>query len=422
LIQASARTYTILDLERKRVGDKDAGEIIVAGTGAAGLLAALALAGAGFRTTLVGPEPRGDDRRTTALMSPALVFLDGLGLLDPVREAAAPLRAMRIVDATTRLLRSPPVTFRATEIGRDSFGLNIPNAVLFGAAKAAIAKSPKIQWRKSTVERWDPEAHHIGASLADGTTVTASLAIAADGRNSPARAAAGIETTARDYPQSALVLDFAHSRDHGFISTEFHTETGPFTQVPMPGRRSSLVWVERPETAAELMALDDSSLSLKVEARMQSMLGRVTVEPGRQLYPLSTLMPDRFARNRVALVGEAAHVFPPIGAQGLNLGIRDIEDVVRVASEHPADPGAAEALRLYDARRRPDVMARSGAVNMLNRSLISDMLPAQMARSAGLGLLGSFAPLRGLFMREGMQPGSGFARMATALREQVRRQ
>jgi 2-octaprenyl-6-methoxyphenol hydroxylase len=151
------------------------------------------------------------------------------------------------------------------------------------------------------------------------------------------------------------------------------------------------------------------------------MLGRVSVEPGRQIYPLSAASPGRFARNRVALVGEAAHVFPPIGAQGLNLGIRDIDDLIGIACENRGDPGASKVLAAYDIKRRPDILARSSAVNLLNISLLSDMLPAQMARSAGLGVLGSFAPLRAFFMREGLRPGSGFAALASGLRRPARR-
>ena len=154
---------------------------------------------------------------------------------------------------------------------------------------------------------------------------------------------------------------------------------------------------------------------------MQSMLGRVSVEPGRQIYPLAATLPVRFAQNRVALVGEAAHVFPPIGAQGLNLGIRDVRDLIAIVAENRSDPGSKKALSAYDRKRRPDILARTGAVNLLNMSLLSDMLPAQLARSAGLGVIGGFAPLRALFMREGLQPGSGFASMFSDLREQIRR-
>jgi 2-octaprenyl-6-methoxyphenol hydroxylase len=398
-----------------------ASHILVAGTGPAGLIAALGLAKAGFPVTLIGPDVRKDDQRTTALMMPAIGFLDGLGIAERVRPKAAPLRVMRIVDATGRLIRSPMVTFRASEIGEQAFGLNIPNAALNDALESAVAEEIGIEWRKSLVARWDIGSAGIAALLEDGSTVAGALAVAADGRTSAAREAAGISTRTHRYDQAALVLTFTHTRDHAETSTEFHTETGPFTQVPLPGTRSSLVWVVKPATAAELSALDDAELSRRIEERMQSMLGRVTVEPGRQIYPLAAGLPARFAQNRVALVGEAAHVFPPIGAQGLNLGIRDIQELIDMASENRLDPGATIALAAYDRRRRPDIFARTGAVNVLNMSLLSNVIPAQLLRSAGLGMLGGFAPLRALFMREGLHPGSGLRSVFSDLREQLRR-
>ncbi|TPI14593.1 UbiH/UbiF family hydroxylase [Mesorhizobium sp. B4-1-1] len=399
----------------------DKARILVAGSGPAGLIAALGFAEAGFDVMLVGPEANTTDGRTTALMNPALKVLDRLGILAELRPQAAPLKVMRIVDATRRLIRSPTVTFRASEIGEEQFGLNLPNMVLTPILAKAVSAHRGIEWLKSIVESWRLGADQARARLADGSEVSASLAVAADGRLSPAREAAGIRAFARPYPQSALVLNFGHRSEHGFVSTEFHTETGPFTQVPLPGRRSSLVWVVKPETAQELAALDDASLSERVEEQMQSMLGRVSVEPGRQVYPLSAASPGRFAQNRVALVGEAAHVFPPIGAQGLNLGIRDIDDLIGIASENSGDPGARGPLAAYDTRRRPDIWARSGAVNLLNMSLLSDMLPAQLARSAGLNALGGSAPLRAFFMREGLRPGSGFRAIAGGLRKEVGR-
>jgi 2-octaprenyl-6-methoxyphenol hydroxylase len=396
-------------------------EIVVAGTGPAGLAAALDLARLGFRIILAGPVPRDDDERTTALMRPALAILQRIGVFDALIGKAAPLEVMRIVDATRRLIRSPVATFRAAEIGEEYFGLNIPNRQLNQALRAAVLARTEIEWRRSLVEGWVIGQDEIVAKLADGARVAAALAVAADGRLSPARESAGIAVSTRSFPQSAFVVNFGHSRGHGFISTEFHTETGPFTQVPLPGRRSSLVWVVRPETAAELAALDDAALSRRIEDRMQSMLGRVSVEPGRQIYPLTATVPARVAANRVALVGEAAHVFPPIGAQGLNLGMRDISDLSRIAAENRDDPGSGKALAAYDRERRPDILARAGAVSLLNISLLSDMLPAQLARSAGLGLLGRIAPLRAFFMREGLQPGSGLASILSDLRDQIRR-
>jgi len=396
--------------------------IIVAGTGPAGLAAALALSGAGFPVTLAGPEVRPDDRRTTALMAPSLAFLGTLGIAERLREEAAPLRTMRIVDATSRLVRSPPVTFSATEIDEDSFGLNIPNRYLNRVLEEAVQQAPGIAWRRTTVAAWRLLPDRAVAALADGSEVEGLLVAAADGRASPAREAAGIATRRTALPQSALVVNFAHTREHEWTSTEFHTETGPFTQVPLPGGlRSSLVWVVGPDTADELAALPDAALSRRIEEKMQSMLGKVTVEPGRQVYPLASVSPHGFAARRVALVGEAAHVFPPIGAQGLNLGLRDVEDLAAVAVAHAADPGAPTALAAYDRRRRADIMVRSGAVDLLNRSLLSSLLPAQLARFAGLGALGALPPLRGFFMREGLRPGSGWSSLAGGLRKQVGR-
>lgn len=388
-------------------------DIIVAGTGPAGLVTALSLAQAGFSIVLVGPPVSSStglgDRRTTALMKPSLNFLDGLGLFDALRPQAAPLRAMCITDATTRLLRSPTVIFHAAEIGEDMFGMNIPNTHLNSVLDEAVKSTAPIRVLPSLVSRWIPGPDEITAELDSGEIVTAKLAAAADGRRSPAREAAGISVKFWEAGQSALVTNFTHTRPHNDMSTEFHTSDGPFTQVPLPGLRSSLVWVNRRRRAEELAAMSESDLSRLIEERMQSMLGRVEIEPGRQIFPLASALPQRFADRRVALVGEAAHIFPPIGAQGLNLGIRDAEDLTRVALRHNSDPGTKSALAAYDRARRPDILARSSAVDMLNRSLLSDILPAQAARATGLSLLRMAPPLRAFFMREGLRTGGGIA-------------
>ena len=389
-----------------------AAEIIVAGTGPAGLMAALGLAKGGRAVMLVGPDINLSDRRTTALMKPSLDFLDRLDIASEVEGKGAALKVMRIVDGTQRLVRSPTVTFRATEINEPFFGINIPNSQLMTILANAVNREPLIQRLVATVCQWTLNDGAAVAELDDGSVVSARLVVAADGRNSPAREAAGIRVKARPTGQSALVVNFAHQRGHGDTSTEFHTGSGPFTQVPLPGNRSSLVWVQRPAAIEACMALDDAGLSRAIEDRMQSMLGRIDVEPGRQVYPLSVAMPGRFAASRVALVGEAAHVFPPIGAQGLNLGIRDIEGLLAALDGTSGDPGAASVLSAYERRRRPDIAARSLAVELLNRSLLSDLLPAQLMRAGGLALLGAAPQLRSLFMREGLRTGSGLSRLA----------
>lgn len=395
-------------------------DILVAGTGPAGLVTALLAHEAGFDTVIAGPPARTDDVRTTTLMRPALERLEGLGLDPEFGGEAAALKVMRIVDATRRLIRSPVATFHAGEIDETFFGMNIPNRVLNESLAAAVRKR-KIEWRETLVTDWTPGPDSVTATLETGGDLTARLVAAADGRNSPARRAAGLSVHSRPYRQSAFVTVFAHERPHGGISTEFHTETGPFTIVPLPGERSSLVWVVTPAEAEALMALPPAELSLGIEQRMQSMLGKVTAEDARQTYPLASGLPSAFAAKRIALVGEAAHVFPPIGAQGLNLGVRDAGDLVSVAASHRDDPGAPAALQAYERARRPDILARTAAVSLLNESLLSGMLPAQIARSAGLAMLSGFAPLRGLFMREGMRPGSGLSHLASSVREQVRR-
>jgi 2-octaprenyl-6-methoxyphenol hydroxylase len=395
-------------------------DILVAGNGPAGMAAALALANAGFQVAIAAPPPLKADQRTTALMMPSIRFLESIGVWQELNQSASPLRAMRIIDGTSRLIRSRPVTFYAAEIKEEAFGYNIRNVALTDAMAKQMVDSANIHPFDQAVVSYEQSGDFIMSILADGARVSTKLVVAADGRNSSAREFAGIKTSAWSYPQTAFVTTFAHRLPHDDMSTEFHTETGPFTQVPLPGGRSSLVWVVKPERAEQLKALDDAALSLEIERRMQSFLGVVTVGPERQTYPLSGQYPQRFGQNRVVLVGEAAHVFPPIGAQGLNLGLRDVEDMLACVLTNPVDPGSDAVVAAYDSKRRPDILARTGAVDALNRTLLSSFLPVQMARAVGLAMLDMAPPLRGLFMREGLRPGSGFSEAATALREKVR--
>jgi 2-octaprenyl-6-methoxyphenol hydroxylase len=382
-------------------------EVLVAGTGPVGMIAALACAKAGFQTAIAGPKASTADGRTTAIMHPGLDYLKSLSLGSFIETRGEPLRTMRIVDATQRLVRSPTVTFHASELDLPAFGHNVANAEFNAALETAILETPGIRRLEGLVASWHPSETHVDARMEDGTEIAAALVIAADGRGSSARLAAGIYVETQSTGQSAIVLSFSHTRPHEGISTEFHTESGPFTQVPLAGNRSSLVWVVRTDDAPSILALDPSELAVRIEGQMRSMLGRVTVETQPQTYPLSTSRPRRYALNRIALVGEAAHVFPPIGAQGLNLGIRDVESLVQVATRNREDIGAADALAAYEAKRRPDIALRSGVVDLLNRSLLSDLLPAQVARSAVFEALRTLSPLRNFFMQEGMRPGNG---------------
>ncbi|MEP7031502.1 MAG: FAD-dependent monooxygenase, partial [Pseudolabrys sp.] len=207
--------------------------------------------------------------------------------------------------------------------------------------------------------------------------------------------------------QSALTVCIKHSRPHRYASTEFHTASGPFTLVPLTGNRSSLVWVLDPVHADEIGALDDLALAGEIERASHSILGKIEVEPGRGLFPLSVATARSFAAKRIALIGEAAHVIPPIGAQGLNLGLRDaatIGELAVTAHRDGRDVGGGDVLSAYDKMRRADVGSRTFAIDLLNRTLLTDFLPVQGMRGLGLYLIDRFGPLRRAAMREGIAP------------------
>jgi 2-octaprenyl-6-methoxyphenol hydroxylase len=238
-----------------------------------------------------------------------------------------------------------------------------------------------------------------------GALLTASLVVAADGRDSAVRRAVGIAATTSDYPQAAFTTVLSHTAEHDSTSTEFHTRSGPFTLVPLPGRRSSLVWVTQPRHAERLRALDDHDLAQAIGMRARPLLGDIRIDGPRGAVPLRMMSVERLHADHVALVGEAAHVLPPIGAQGLNLGLADVACLARLIQDARAsgeDIGSASVLQAYDRERRGDIRARSFAVDGLNRALLSPPGPVDALRGAGLGLLSRVAPLRRAVMRAGL--------------------
>ena len=393
------------------VDEEFTSEIAVVGGGPAGLVCAIALKTAGVDTVLIAP-PAKPDHRTTALLSSSVTALETLGAWQACRPQAAPLKRLRIVDDTRRLFRAPEVFFDAAEIGLDAFGYNIENRYLLAALEARTAelKLPRIAAPALAI---DPDADGVTIEHGDGRA-RVRLVVGADGARSLARDAAGIATRRRSYPQTALTLNLAHARPHNDTSTEFHAESGPFTLVPLPGRRSSLVCVLDPSRAAEIAALNDAALSAEIERRAHSLLGTMCVEPGRGAFPLAIETAEAVARSRIALVGEAAHVVPPIGAQGLNLGLRDgatLAEIVADARRQNLDIGGADVLARYDEQRRADVTSRTVAVDILNRSLLTDFFPAHGARGLSLYLVDRIGPLRRALMREGVTPAASQPRL-----------
>ena len=384
------------------------------GGGPAGLTAAIALASGGVATVLAGRPGGRADNRTTALLGGSVTALETLGVWPLCAAQAAPLKVMRIVDDTGRLWRAPEVKFTASEIDRDAFGYNIENRHLVAALTQRAHQLGHLHIVEDDVSSVVPAADAVTVTLQSGETLTAALVIGADGRKSLCRAAAGIVSDQRDYPQMALTVCLTHSRPHRETSTEFHTPSGPFTLVPLPGQRSSLVWVLDPARADDIAALDDAALADAIERAAHSLLGKITVEPGRGLFPLSVASARSFAANRIALVGEAAHVIPPIGAQGLNLGLRDAASIGELAVEAHRDGddiGGEQVLAGYDRMRRADVGSRSMAVDLLNRTLLTDFLPVQGLRGLGLYMIDRIGPLRRAAMREGVAPSAAQPRL-----------
>jgi 2-octaprenyl-6-methoxyphenol hydroxylase len=378
---------------------------LVAGGGPAGLLAACTLAQAGVDTVCVAPIAAADPR-TVALMAPSLRLLDSLGLwMDDIRQYCAPLKQLHLLDDTGNLVSAPDLRFAASEANLDAFGWNVPLAILVPALRAkAIELGARLI--EDEVEAARALDGGVEVQTKSGQKLLASFAVAADGRNSVLRKAAGIGASEWSFDQSALVTRFTHSRDHEGVSTEWHKLGGPFTTVPLPGLRSALVWMDKPAKIEALMQLAPKDLARDIQLQNHGMLGLITEVATPHSFPMRGVKAERFAAKRTYLVGEAAHVFPPVGAQGLNMTMRDVGHMVDVALAHD-DAGVDHAMQEYEALRRPDVIPRQTAISLMNRSLLSDMLPMHLARAAGLAAVAKVPPLRALAIREGLSPSGG---------------
>jgi 2-octaprenyl-6-methoxyphenol hydroxylase len=336
-------------------------------------------------------------------MKPSIRLLTTLGLWPGTLQAkTSPLCKLRLVDDTGSSISAPELVFDAAEIGEDAFGWNIPLALLLPAL-AARARDLGVIFVEEAATTAVSSATAVRLELSGGETLQAGAVLAADGRNSLLREAAGIRADQWSYDQVAIATSFAHSSPHHEISSEYHRPAGPFTTVPMPKGRSALVWMERPARAAELMGLDDRHFAAEVQVATHGELGLIS-EPGpRRAFEMRGLAAREFARNRIFLVGEAAHVVPPIGAQGLNMSLRDAAWAAELIAGS-GDPGSAEVMADYDRMRRSDILTRQQIIGLMNRSLLSGLLVMEGARAAGLALLGRIGPLRRLAMRQGLGP------------------
>jgi len=387
-------------------------DIIVSGAGASGLAATIALARAGFSVLCAGTSDTRPNGRTVALFEGSLRHLKAMGVWPRLEPLAQPIRAIRMIDDTGAHLTVPPLTLQASEIGLAALGANIENDKLVAALLAEAKALPSVRLTGTFLAdiRFGDGAVEVRDT--EGALTTAALIVAADGRRSPARIAAGIGARAWSYNQVALTALLSHRKPHGEVSTEFHTRNGPCTLVPLRGtpehpHRSSLVWLMSPREAERRRALDDAALAIELQHQTRSVVGRIALEPARGHFPMGGLKVNRLVGHRILLMGEAAHAFPPLAAQGLNLSLRDTAELVATltaARRELRDIGALDSLRPYERARSRDIALRTNGIDILNRSIMTDFAPVDAVRGAGAVALRLVGPLRRAIMREGILP------------------
>ena len=390
-------------------------DILISGGGVAGLTAAAAFGSAGFRVICVDPTPpvtrmedEGADLRTTAFLQPSVAMLEAAGLWQRLLPHAAPLQIMRIIDAGgTEPIPRIVKEFDAADISDQPFGWNLPNWLLRREMVARLAELPNVSFRPglATTRLLTREAEAI-VTLSDGTRISARLVIAADGRHSAMREALGIPMTTTRYGQKALAFAVTHPLPHHNVSTEIHRSGGPFTLVPLPDRDgmpcSAIVWMETGPNAERLAALPVAEFEAEMNARSCQILGPLTLVSRRTLWPIISQIAARMAGERTALVAEAAHVVPPIGAQGLNMSLADLRVLLDLATASRADPGTAALLDAYHRARHLEVQARVTGIDALNRASMMGAQGLRDLRATALNALYSVAPIRKTLMRAGL--------------------
>lgn len=390
-------------------------DILISGGGVAGLTAAAAFGAAGFSVICVDPSPpvtnAGDDRadmRTTAFLQPARRLLESAGLWQALAPHAAALNVMRIVDAggptpEARIVKD----FVAAEISDQPFGWNFPNWLLRRELVARLEGLPLVSFRAGvgTAAVLTREGSAL-ATLTDGSRIEARLLIAADGRDSPVRQALGIPVHTTRYGQKALAFAVTHPRPHDNVSTEIHRSGGPFTLVPLPDRdgrpSSAVVWMAEGAEVARLAALPVPEFEAEMTARSAGLYGDLRLATRRSVWPIISQIAARFDGERTVLMAEAAHVVPPIGAQGLNMSLADLACLLDLARAAPGRLGERAMLADYNRRRWPEVKARVTGIDLLNRTSMLGVPALRDLRAGALNALYSLKPVRHTLMKAGL--------------------
>jgi 2-octaprenyl-6-methoxyphenol hydroxylase len=390
-------------------------EILIAGGGVAGLTAAAAFGSAGFSVICVDPTPPvtsmeadGADLRTTAFLQPSIPVLEAAGLWTRLAPHAAALQIMRIVDAGGELPEPRIVKeFDAADISADPFGWNLPNWLLRREMVERLAELPNVSFlpRISATNLLTRDSEAL-VTLSDGTRIAARMVIAADGRASAMREALEIPVRTMRYGQKALAFAVSHPIPHRNVSTEIHRSGGPFTLVPLPDRNglpcSAIVWMETGPNIQRLAALPVPEFEAEMNTRSCHILGPLTLISRRTVWPIISQIADRMSGERTALLAEAAHVVPPIGAQGLNMSLADLKALLDLAEADRAGLGSAKMLDTYHRQRHTEVQVRVTGIDALNRASMMGAQGLRDLRATALNALYSVAPVRKTLMRAGL--------------------
>ncbi len=388
-------------------------DVLIAGAGFPGLALGVALKqalGSPFGVIVIDPAlgaesraRRGGDPRASAIVAAARRMLEAIGAWDAVAANAQPILDMAVTDSRlTDVVRPTFLTFGGEIEAGEPFAHMIENRDLIASLEAR-AKTEGVVLRSDAVTAFDAGPARATASLASGDMIAARLIVAADGARSRLREFADIDTVAWEYPQSAIVTTVRHERDHGGRAVEHFLPAGPFAILPLTGRRASIVWTEEKLEAARIIALPDADFHAELERRFGLELGDIEIAGPRRAYPLGFALARRFVAERLALVGDAAHVIHPIAGQGLNMGLRDVAalaETVAEAARLGLDPGGAIVLERYERWRRFDSTAMGVTTDALNRlfSNRSDLLKA--VRDFGLGAVDRLPAVKAFFIRE----------------------
>ena len=379
-------------------------EVCVIGGGPTGLISAIMFAQCGLKTALITPKVQKVDGRSTAFLDSSVKIFQTLNIWIGLVEYATPISQIRLIDDTERLIRAPEILFDSSEIGLNAFGYNILNQELVQKLDEICSNFSIVTRISNKVKVLKLEEQSVKIQLDNDQVVSCSLCVGADGHNSIVRKFIGSEVIKRNFDQSALVLNLNHTVPHNNISTEFHTPNGPFTLVPLSEMQSSLVCVDLPNEVNRLKDLENSKLASELEIRAKSLLGKLNIVSEKQVFPISSVSVKNVATNRCVLVGDSAHGLPPIGAQGLNLGVRDVaalgEIVVR-AKSFSQDLGDSTVLSDYERARKTDTQMRTFAVDLLNQSLLTGFLPTQAIRYFGAQITNKIPFIRKYLMKFG---------------------